>query len=238
MVSVVQAHNSQLMTQLTENKEEKGKTRLVSCASGEDQVQHELEHKKELFQSQMNEKEGESGKIIEQQRSLHREKLVELQDQPCQRKQHLQQTAQELEQLCKDAQQSSLMDMELADYERLVKELNIQISEKDTQIEDLETQLRTQKKKILEGEAQYLLENGLAKLFHSGFTPHKGKGTLAFALSHTTVVGIGCAGIMLACLTILSPLRSPPLSLLDCFSRPTGIAEGKIGCVTGERDGC
>ena len=238
IVSVVQAHNSQLMTQLTENKEEKGKTRLVSCASGEDQVQHELEHKKELFQSQMNEKEGESGKIIEQQRSLHREKLVELQDQPCQQEQHLQQTAQELEQLCKDAQQSSLMDMELADYERLVKELNIQISEKDTQIEDLKKQLLTQKNKVLEGEAQYLFENGLTKLVHSGFTPHRKEVHFAWtnALSHAPDVGISCVVLLLACLTILSPLRSPPLSLLDCFSRPAGIAEGKIGCVTGELD--
>ena len=210
MVSVVQAHNSHLMTQLTENKEEKGKTRLVSCASGEDQVQHELEHKKELFQSQMNEKEGESGKIIEQQRSLHREKLVELQDQPCQQKQHLQQTAQELEQLCKDAQQSSLMDMELADYERLVKELNIQISEKDNQIEDLKKQLLTQKNKVLEGEAQYLFENGLTKLVHSGFTPHREEVHVAWtnALSHAPDVGISCVVLLLACLTILSPLRS------------------------------
>lgn len=46
-----------------------------------------------------------------------------------------------------DAQQSTLLDMEMADYERLVKELNSKITEKDTQIEDLETQLRTQKKK-------------------------------------------------------------------------------------------
>lgn len=46
-----------------------------------------------------------------------------------------------------DAQQSTLLDMEMADYERLVKELNSKITEKDTQIEDLETQLQTQKKK-------------------------------------------------------------------------------------------
>ena len=39
------------------------------------------------------------------------------------------------------------MDMEMADYERLVKELNSKIAEKDTHIEDLETQLLTQKNK-------------------------------------------------------------------------------------------
>ena len=130
--------------------------------------------------------------------------------------------------------------MELTENERLVKELNNKVAEKDTRIKGLKTQLRTQRKKILEGEAQYLCENGRTKLFHSGFTPHKGKGTLAFALSHTTDVGIGYAVIVLACLInlspLLSPLLSPPLSLLDCFSRPTGIAEGKIGCVTGELD--
>src|SRR4029434_1972362 len=114
--------------------------------------------------------------------------------------------------------------------------LKSKVAERDTRIEGLKMQLRTQRKKILEGEAQYLCENGRTKLFHSGFTPHKGKGTLAFALSHTTDVGIGYAVIVLACLINLSPLLSPPLSLLDCFSRPTGIAEGKIGCVTGELD--
>ena len=62
------------------------------------------------------------------------------------------------------------MDMGLAEYE-----LNRQMAEKDTQIEDREMQLWTQKKKMLEGEAQYLLENSLAKLFHSGFTPHNEK---------------------------------------------------------------
>src|SRR4029434_4284763 len=135
--------------------------------------------------------------------------MEELQGQLNKQEQHLQQTAQELEQLCKDAQQSSLMDMELADYERLVEELNIQISEKDTQIEDLKKQLLTQKNKVLEGAAQYLLENGLTKLVHSGFTPHKKEVQLAWtnALSHAPDVGISCVVLLLAWLTILSPLR-------------------------------
>ena len=63
----------------------------------------------------------------------------------------------------------------MTENERLVKELNSEKAEKNTPIENLETQLRTQKKKILEGEAQHLLENGRTKLFHSGFTPHNGK---------------------------------------------------------------
>ncbi|KAM6970505.1 uncharacterized protein gcc2 [Aplochiton taeniatus] len=54
-----------------------------------------------------------------------------------------QQTAQELEQLRKEAQQSSLMDMEMADYERLVKELNAKLSERDVCVEELKTQLHT-----------------------------------------------------------------------------------------------
>src|SRR4029434_2433150 len=52
----------------------------------------------------------------------------------------------------------SLMDMELTENERLVKELNNKVAEKDTRIKGLKTQLRTQSKKILEGEAQYLCE--------------------------------------------------------------------------------
>ncbi|XP_061647481.1 GRIP and coiled-coil domain-containing protein 2 isoform X1 [Phyllopteryx taeniolatus] len=53
----------------------------------------------------------------------------------------LQQTAQELEQLRKEAQQNSLLDMEMADYERLVKELNAKLSEKDEYSEALKAQI-------------------------------------------------------------------------------------------------
>ena len=83
-----------------------------------------------------------------------------------------------------------------------------------------------------------LLETYGFFLLNSGFTPHKEKVQLAWtnALSPASDVGISCVVILLACLINLSPLLSPPLSLLDCFSRPTGIAEGKIGCVTGELD--
>ena len=95
------------------------------------------------------------------------------------------------------------------------------MAEKDTQIEDLDTQLRTQKKTILEGEAQYLLENGLTKLFHSGFTPHHGEENVHFAwtnaLSHAPDVGLSCV-VVVACLLnsfLSSPVSSPvPLRLL------------------------
>uniref|UniRef100_A0A3Q2P7T0 GRIP and coiled-coil domain containing 2 n=1 Tax=Fundulus heteroclitus TaxID=8078 RepID=A0A3Q2P7T0_FUNHE len=55
--------------------------------------------------------------------------------------QQSQQTAQELDQLRKEAQQSSLMDMEMADYERLVKELNGKLTEKDECMEELKGQI-------------------------------------------------------------------------------------------------
>uniref|UniRef100_A0AAY4E2L4 GRIP domain-containing protein n=1 Tax=Denticeps clupeoides TaxID=299321 RepID=A0AAY4E2L4_9TELE len=73
--------------------------------------------------------------------------VEDLQLQLQRQKVQLQQTAQELEQLRKDAQQNTLLDMEMADYERLVKDLNSKISEKDVRIEDLEAQIQTQKKK-------------------------------------------------------------------------------------------
>uniref|UniRef100_A0A3B5KQW3 GRIP domain-containing protein n=1 Tax=Xiphophorus couchianus TaxID=32473 RepID=A0A3B5KQW3_9TELE len=42
-----------------------------------------------------------------------------------------------------EAQQSSLMDMEMADYERLVKELNGKLTEKDECVEELKSQINT-----------------------------------------------------------------------------------------------
>uniref|UniRef100_A0A8C3H934 GRIP and coiled-coil domain containing 2 n=1 Tax=Chrysemys picta bellii TaxID=8478 RepID=A0A8C3H934_CHRPI len=51
------------------------------------------------------------------------------------------------EQKIKDAQKSTLMDMEMADYERLVKELNQKITDKNCKIEDLEQEIRIQKQK-------------------------------------------------------------------------------------------
>lgn len=42
-----------------------------------------------------------------------------------------------------EAQQSSLLDMEMADYERLVKELNTKLSEKDECVEELKGQINS-----------------------------------------------------------------------------------------------
>lgn len=52
-----------------------------------------------------------------------------------------------------DAQQSTLMDMEMAHYERLVKELNQKLSEKDGHIQELGDEIQSRKK----------TEDGLAK---------------------------------------------------------------------------
>lgn len=46
-----------------------------------------------------------------------------------------------------DAQKTTLMDMEIADYERLVKELNQKITDKDSRIEALEQETGIQKQK-------------------------------------------------------------------------------------------
>lgn len=72
--------------------------------------------------------------------------------------QQSQQTAQELEQLRKEAQQSSLLDMEMADYERLVKELNAKLISKDECEEELKAQITalTQKEDTLKQEIEAL----------------------------------------------------------------------------------
>uniref|UniRef100_A0A2K5XNX8 GRIP and coiled-coil domain containing 2 n=1 Tax=Mandrillus leucophaeus TaxID=9568 RepID=A0A2K5XNX8_MANLE len=51
------------------------------------------------------------------------------------------------EQKIKDAQQTTLMNMEIADYERLMKELNQKLSNKNNKIEDLEQEIKIQKQK-------------------------------------------------------------------------------------------
>ncbi|XP_019945576.2 GRIP and coiled-coil domain-containing protein 2 isoform X1 [Paralichthys olivaceus] len=72
--------------------------------------------------------------------------------------QQSQQTAQELEQLRKEAQQNSLLDMEMADYERLVKDLNAKISEKDECAEGFKSQINalSQKEDTLKQELESL----------------------------------------------------------------------------------
>ncbi|XP_057599547.1 GRIP and coiled-coil domain-containing protein 2 isoform X2 [Hippopotamus amphibius kiboko] len=51
------------------------------------------------------------------------------------------------EQKIKDAQQTTLMNMEIADYERLMKELNQKLANKNSKIEDLEQEIKIQKQK-------------------------------------------------------------------------------------------
>ena len=46
-----------------------------------------------------------------------------------------------------DAQQTTLMNMEIADYERLMRELNQKLSNKNSKIEDLEQEIKIQKQK-------------------------------------------------------------------------------------------
>ncbi|CAG5865447.1 unnamed protein product [Menidia menidia] len=72
--------------------------------------------------------------------------------------QQSQQTAQELDQLRKEAQQSSLLDMEMADYERLVKELNGKLTEKVENAEELKAQINelTNKQENLKQEMDSL----------------------------------------------------------------------------------
>uniref|UniRef100_A0A3Q3IM28 GRIP domain-containing protein n=1 Tax=Monopterus albus TaxID=43700 RepID=A0A3Q3IM28_MONAL len=72
--------------------------------------------------------------------------------------QQSQHTAQQLEQLRKEAQQNSLLGMEMADYERLVKELNTKLLERDESVEDLKAQINThtQKEEMLKEEIESL----------------------------------------------------------------------------------
>ena len=60
--------------------------------------------------------------------------LEELQLQLQKEKKQLQKTMQELELVKKDAQQTTLMNMEIADYERLMKELNQKLTNKNSTI--------------------------------------------------------------------------------------------------------
>ncbi|XP_051690640.1 GRIP and coiled-coil domain-containing protein 2 isoform X2 [Oryctolagus cuniculus] len=73
--------------------------------------------------------------------------LEELQLQLQLEKKQLQKTMQELELVKKDAQQTTLMNMEIADYERLMKELNQKLTNKNSKIEDLEQEIKIQKQK-------------------------------------------------------------------------------------------
>ncbi|KAI1241665.1 hypothetical protein IHE44_0005151 [Lamprotornis superbus] len=107
-------------------------------------------------------KELEAEKLLREQKTKEHSGAVremeELQMQLQKEKKHLQKTMQELELARKDAQKSTLMDMEIADYERLVKELNQKITDKDSRIEDLEqeTGIQKQKQETLQEEIKSL----------------------------------------------------------------------------------
>ncbi|NXF08510.1 GCC2 protein, partial [Smithornis capensis] len=108
-------------------------------------------------------KELEAEKLLKEQKtkvehSAALREMEELQMQLQKEKKHLQKTMLELELARKDAQKSTLMDMEIADYERLVKELNLKITDKDSRIEDLEqeTEIQKQKQETLQEEIKLL----------------------------------------------------------------------------------
>ncbi|KAM4795941.1 GRIP and coiled-coil domain-containing protein 2 [Rhinophrynus dorsalis] len=107
-------------------------------------------------------KELEAGKLlIEQKIKDHNGALKQLEDLQAQlqkEKKQLQKTMQELELVRKDAQKSTLMDMEIADYERLVKELNLKLTSKCSQLEDMEQEIHIhkQKQETLQGEISSL----------------------------------------------------------------------------------
>ncbi|NXO43186.1 GCC2 protein, partial [Locustella ochotensis] len=108
-------------------------------------------------------KELEAEKLLREQKTKVEHsgalrEMEELQMQLQKEKKHLQKTMQELELAKKDAQKSTLMDMEIADYERLVKELNQKITDKDSRIEDLEqeTGIQKQKQETLQEEIKSL----------------------------------------------------------------------------------
>ncbi|XP_007902604.2 LOW QUALITY PROTEIN: GRIP and coiled-coil domain-containing protein 2 [Callorhinchus milii] len=102
--------------------------------------------------------ELEGEKLLREQKTKEHHTVLreidELKKQLQKEKQQLQQTVQELEFVRKDAQQSTLMDMEIADYERFVKELNQKISDRDNRIVQFEEDmaLYKQKQKTLEDE--------------------------------------------------------------------------------------
>ncbi|KAM6342215.1 GRIP and coiled-coil domain-containing protein 2 isoform 1-T1 [Podargus strigoides] len=130
-----------------------------------------LQHNAKLLEAQILEiqrakakadKELEAEKLLKEQKTKEHSdalrEMEELQMQLQKEKKHLQKTMQELELARKDAQKSTLMDMEIADYERLVKELNQKITDKDSRIEDLEqeTGIQKQKQETLQEEIKSL----------------------------------------------------------------------------------
>ncbi|XP_059695577.1 GRIP and coiled-coil domain-containing protein 2 isoform X2 [Haemorhous mexicanus] len=121
-------------------------TQILEIQRAKAKADKELEAEKLLREQKTKEHSGALREVEELQMQLQKEKK------------HLQKTMQELELARKDAQKSTLMDMEIADYERLVKELNQKITDKDSRIEDLEqeTGIQKQKQEALQEEIKSL----------------------------------------------------------------------------------
>uniref|UniRef100_A0A8C5RMD7 GRIP and coiled-coil domain containing 2 n=1 Tax=Laticauda laticaudata TaxID=8630 RepID=A0A8C5RMD7_LATLA len=106
-------------------------------------------------------KELEAEKLLKEQKIKVNStilKIEEFQTLLQKEKKHLQRVLEELELAKKDAHKSTLMDMEIADYERFVKELNQNITDKSSRIENLEQEIKiqNQKKEILQEEIKSL----------------------------------------------------------------------------------
>ncbi|XP_034970730.2 GRIP and coiled-coil domain-containing protein 2 [Zootoca vivipara] len=119
-------------------------------------------------------KELEAEKLLKEQKIKDHTNAVkeveELQTQLQKEKKHLQKILEELELAKKDAHKSTVMDMEMADYERCVKELNQKITDKSSRIEDLEQEIKIQKQK------QETLQEEI-KSFQNSVQEYEGKNT-------------------------------------------------------------
>ncbi|XP_066562097.1 GRIP and coiled-coil domain-containing protein 2 isoform X2 [Amia ocellicauda] len=95
------------------------------------------------------EKELEGERLLKEQKikdhSAAAREIEDLQKAQQKQRQQMQETMQELELLRKDAQQNTLMGMEMADYERLVKELNQKIAEQERRVGELEEEIHAQR---------------------------------------------------------------------------------------------
>ncbi|KAK7153527.1 hypothetical protein R3I94_007034 [Phoxinus phoxinus] len=112
---------------------------------------HVTQLESHTLEMQKLERDLEAERLLREQKTKEHQSAVQeveqLQAQLSKHTHQLQQTAQELEQLRKGAQQSSLMDMEMADYEKLVKELNHKLSERDRQAEEHQLHTQTQRER-------------------------------------------------------------------------------------------
>ncbi|XP_034041712.1 GRIP and coiled-coil domain-containing protein 2 isoform X2 [Thalassophryne amazonica] len=122
----------------------------------EAQSQEQQKHSANLDRDLLVERTMKEQKIKELLSAV--KEVEELTAQLHKQQQQSQQMAQELDQLRKEAQQSSLLGMEMADYERLVKELNAKLSERDVCAEELKSQIliNTQKEEALKQEIEAL----------------------------------------------------------------------------------